>query len=113
MAYPDWNHALEKYDCTCEHSDQFKRKHTMTDLLSRFYAVIYDKTGTPLDELSLDKSFDDLKYDSLDIVTLIMSMEDEFDINIDDDRFITVITMQNLYDLVSEKLSEQAKQAPN
>lgn len=44
----------------------------------------------------------DLGCDSLDIVELAMHLEDEFGINIDDDRFAQLSTVQHVIDHVQQ-----------
>ena len=60
------------------------------------------------DKLSIDRTevvpnallVDDLGADSLDLVELIMSMEEEFDIEIPDDDAEKIITVQHAIDYV-------------
>ena len=54
-------------------------------ILEKVKEVIVDQLGVEEDIIQLDTSFiDDLGADSLDIVELIMSLEEEFDIQIPD-----------------------------
>lgn len=54
-------------------------------ILEKVKEVIVDQLGVEEDIIKLDTSFvDDLGADSLDIVELIMSLEEEFDIQIPD-----------------------------
>ncbi|ETR74500.1 MAG: Acyl carrier protein [Candidatus Magnetoglobus multicellularis str. Araruama] len=54
-------------------------------LKDKVFKVISEKLEIDLDEIVPEASFvDDLGADSLDLVELIMSMEEEFEIDIDD-----------------------------
>jgi len=55
--------------------------------------------------LSLDTSIaDDLNADSLDVVDLIMSIEDEFDIEVPDEAIESIKTVNDLVKFIEEKL---------
>jgi acyl carrier protein len=65
--------------------------------------VISDKLSIDSVEVVPNASLvDDLGADSLDLVELIMSMEEEFDIEIPDDDAEKIITVQNAIDYVKE-----------
>ena len=56
------------------------------------------------DTITLDTNLaDDLGADSLDVVELIMSIEDEFGVSISDEEAANLITVQKIVDFV-EKL---------
>ncbi len=58
--------------------------------------VIAEKLSVDLEEVVEDASFvDDLGADSLDLVELIMSMEEEFDIEIPDDDAEKMVTVKD------------------
>jgi acyl carrier protein len=57
--------------------------------------IIAEKLSVDLDEVVPEASFiDDLGADSLDLVELIMSMEEEFDIEISDEAAEKLTTVQ-------------------
>jgi acyl carrier protein len=61
--------------------------------------VIADKLSVDLEEVIEDASFvDDLGADSLDLVELIMSMEEEFDVEIPDDDAEKMVTVKDAID---------------
>jgi acyl carrier protein len=61
--------------------------------------VIADKLSVDLEEVVDDASFvDDLGADSLDLVELIMSMEEEFDVEIPDDDAEKMVTVKDAID---------------
>jgi acyl carrier protein len=66
--------------------------------------IIVEKLSVDLDEVVPEASFvDDLGADSLDLVELIMSMEEEFDIEIPDEDAEKLVTVQDALDYI-EKL---------
>ena len=61
--------------------------------------IIAEKLSVDLEEVVPEASFvDDLGADSLDLVELIMSMEEEFDIEISDEDSEKMITVQDAID---------------
>ena len=64
--------------------------------------IVAEQLGSGEDEISNESSFiDDLGADSLDTVELVMSLEDEFDIEIPDDDAENIATVQAAIDYVS------------
>lgn len=58
--------------------------------------IIAEKLSVDLDEIVPSASFvNDLGADSLDLVELIMSMEEEFDIDIPDEDAEKILTVQD------------------
>ena len=69
--------------------------------------LVSTQLGVDKDEVKSDSNFmDDLGADSLDAVELIMSLEEEFDIEIPDDSVEGITTVQAAIDFV-----EKAKDA--
>jgi acyl carrier protein len=63
--------------------------------------IIAEKLSVDLEEVVPEASFvDDLGADSLDLVELIMSMEEEFDIDISDEDAEKMVTVQNAIDYI-------------
>lgn len=63
--------------------------------------IIAEKLSVELEEVVPDASFvDDLGADSLDLVELIMSMEEEFDIEISDEKAEEMVTVKDALDYV-------------
>jgi len=64
--------------------------------------IIAEKLSVDLDEVVPEATFtDDLGADSLDLVELIMSMEEEFDIDISDDDAEKITTVQSAIDYIN------------
>ncbi|MDX9785491.1 MAG: acyl carrier protein [Desulfobacterales bacterium] len=63
--------------------------------------IIAEKLSVDLEEVVPEASFvDDLGADSLDLVELIMSMEEEFDIEISDEKAEQMVTVKDAIDYV-------------
>ena len=63
--------------------------------------IIAEKLSVDLEEVVPEASFvDDLGADSLDLVELIMSMEEEFDTEISDEDAEKIITVQDAINYV-------------
>ena len=63
--------------------------------------IIAEKLGVDLSEVVPEASFvDDLGADSLDLVELIMSMEEEFDTDISDDDAEKIQTVEDAINFV-------------
>lgn len=65
--------------------------------------IIAEKLSVDIDEVVPEASFvDDLGADSLDLVELIMSMEEEFDVDISDDDAEKLVTVKDAFDYIKE-----------
>ena len=75
-------------------------------LEQRVTELIVQQLGVSKDELVMNASFvDDLGADSLDIVELVMSMEEEFDIEIPDDDAEKIQTIGDAIAYLEERLA--------
>jgi len=67
--------------------------------------LIVDKLGVSKEEAVMQASFiDDLGADSLDIVELVMSLEENFDIEIPDDEAEKIQTIGDAISYLKERL---------
>jgi acyl carrier protein len=65
--------------------------------------IIAEKLSVDLEEVVPEASFvDDLGADSLDLVELIMSMEEEFDVEISDEDAEKITTVKDAFDYVDK-----------
>jgi acyl carrier protein len=75
------------------------------DLEARVTGLIIEQLGVSKDEVVLNASFiDDLGADSLDIVELVMSMEEEFDLEIPDEDAEKIQTIGDAIAYLEERL---------
>ncbi|MBS4020905.1 MAG: acyl carrier protein [Dethiobacter sp.] len=63
------------------------------DILSKVKGLISEQLGVDVEELTLESSFEDLDADSLDIVELVMSLEEEFNLEISDEEVEKIKTV--------------------
>jgi acyl carrier protein len=64
--------------------------------------IIAEKLSVDIEEVVPEASFvDDLGADSLDLVELIMSMEEEFDIDISDEDAEKLVTVKDAIDYIN------------
>lgn len=65
--------------------------------------IIAEKLSVDLEEVVPEASFvDDLGADSLDLVELIMSMEEEFEVDISDEDAEKIVTVQDAIDYIDK-----------
>ncbi len=75
-------------------------------LEAKIKQIIADQLGLRSDEIDAESNLiDDLGADSLDIVELIMTMEEEFETEIPDVDAEKILTVQNIIDYVAQKKS--------
>ena len=68
--------------------------------------IVAKQLGLGEDEVNNESSFiDDLGADSLDTVELVMSLEEEFDIEISDDEAENILTVQAAIDHINSNTS--------
>jgi acyl carrier protein len=74
------------------------------DILAKVKEMVASQLGKTEDEISPESSFiEDLGADSLDLVELIMSMEDEFGLEISDEDAESIITVQDAVNFILER----------
>ena len=77
---------------------------TEQELLEKVTKVVMEKLGVKEDQVKSDASFvDDLGADSLDRVELVMSLEDEFDIEIPDEDAEKLVKVSDALNYVKSK----------
>jgi acyl carrier protein len=71
------------------------------DILDRVTGIIAEITDIPKAELLPDKSFrEDLEVDSLTTIEVAVAIQDEFDIEVEDEKLKEMQTIQDIVDLV-------------
>ena len=78
---------------------------SLESLEDRIAEIIVEQLGVSREEISPDASFvEDLGADSLDIVELVMSMEEEFDVEIPDDEAARIERIRDAVAYLKQKL---------
>ena len=75
------------------------------NIRERLKKIIVDQLGVDESEVVPNASFvEDLNADSLDLVELIMSLEEEFKLQISDEDAEKITTVQEAEDYIADKL---------
>ena len=76
------------------------------ELENKIVKLVADLVSVSVEDVKMDSSFvNDLSFDSLDGVELIMTVEDEFNIDITDREAENIMTVGSLVDHVENKLN--------
>ena len=75
--------------------------------LKKIVDACYDGVeAAALDETALDTSFTDLGFDSLTVFEIVVRIQDEYAIDVPDERLDELTTPRRLVDYVAERLVE-------
>ncbi len=75
------------------------------DLFDRVKQIIVEQLGVDEEQVTLDASFvDNLGADSLDIVELVMTLEEEFDLEIPDEDAENITTVGSAVEYLKERV---------
>lgn len=67
------------------------------EILEKLTGIIVDQLGVSADQVKPEATFvEDLAADSLDIVELVMSIEEEFDLQIADEEAEHIVTVNDV-----------------
>lgn len=67
---------------------------------------LVDEFEVDEDDISPDANLKEtLELDSLDYVDLVVSVESNFNVKLDAEDFANIVTLQNFYDLIENKLN--------
>ena len=78
----------------------------MSDIEQRIKQAVAEQLGIKAEDIKNEASFmDDLGADSLDLVELVMSFENDFDITIPDEDSNAITTVQSAVEYITAKLA--------
>lgn len=77
---------------------------TRDEIFAKVCDIAADVLGVEADELQDDTTFEDLDANSLDRLQLVTAMEDEFDIEIDDDKLTSINSVAEAIDAIEQAL---------
>ena len=78
------------------------------DLQSRVIKVIAKTQRIPLETVSIDSTFEQLKIDSLDGINLIFALESEFNVDIPDDDARTIRSVRQMAEGIAQLLAQKS-----
>ncbi len=79
------------------------------DVVTALKEVLVDKLQVEADTVTEDANlFDDLGLDSIDLMTVVMAIEERFDIEVPDEELEDVTTISQAADLLSAKVGTNA-----
>lgn len=77
----------------------------MTSVFDRVRKITAEQLGADENEVTMESSFiEDLNADSLDVVELIMSLEEEFGMEISDEEAETLVTVGDAVEYIQDHL---------
>ena len=75
------------------------------EIFEKLRKIIVEELGVKDEDVTLDATFvDDLSADSLDIVELVMSIEEEFNIEIPDSTAEKITTVRDVVEYIKSKI---------
>ena len=77
------------------------------EILQKMQLVIQEQMGKEDIVLTEDTKLDDLGVDSIELMEFIISLEDEFVLEISDDTIDHMVKVADLLDNLSEKLNKE------
>lgn len=76
---------------------------TEQEIFEKLKKIIVEQLGASKESITMEATFvDDLSADSLDIVELIMSLEEEFEIEIPDSEAEKIVTVGDVVKYIQE-----------
>jgi acyl carrier protein len=81
------------------------------DLKTRVIRVIAKTQRIPLETVSIDSTFEELKIDSLDGINLIFALESEFNVDIDDEEARSIKSVRQMADGIAQLVAQKAPAA--
>ncbi len=71
-------------------------------VFDKIVAIIADQLDMEVSDITVDSTFEDLGADSIDVVDVIMTLEDEFDMEIPDEAIENMKTVGELVKFVED-----------
>ncbi len=81
------------------------------DLDTRVFAVIAKTQSIPIESISLDSTFEDLKIDSLDGINIVFELENAFDVAIPDDGVQNMHSVRDTVEGIRKLIAQKSELA--
>jgi acyl carrier protein len=81
------------------------------ELIARVTGVIAKTQKIPPETVTIDKTFEELKIDSLDGINILFALEGEFDIDIPDDAARGIRNVRDMAEGIEKLLAAKAEAA--
>jgi acyl carrier protein len=78
------------------------------DLQARVIKVIAKTQRIPIETVSIDSTFEELKIDSLDGINLIFALESEFNVDIPDEDARAIQSVRQMAEGIAQLLAQKA-----
>ena len=78
------------------------------DLQARVIKVIAKTQRIPLETVSIDSTFEELKIDSLDGINLIFALESEFNVDINDEEARAIKSVRQMAEGIAQLLAQKS-----
>jgi acyl carrier protein len=78
------------------------------ELKTRVIKVIAKTQRIPIETVSIDSTFEELKIDSLDGINLIFALESEFNVDIPDENARSIKTVRQMAEGVAQLIGQKA-----
>ena len=76
---------------------------TNSEIFEKVKEIVKEQLGVQEDAINMESTFvDDLAADSLDIVELVMDIEEEFGIEIPDEKAETIVTVGDVVNYIAK-----------
>ena len=82
------------------------------ELAAHVIRVIAQTQRIPVESITMDSTFEQLKIDSLDGINIVFAVENEFGINIPDDGVQNLKSVRDTVEGVRKLLAEKAQTVP-
>src|SRR5580658_10117267 len=79
------------------------------ELIARVTAVIAKTQRIPPETVTIDKTFEELKIDSLDGINILFALEGEFDLDIPDDAAHGIRTVREMVEGIEKLLAAKSQ----
>ncbi len=90
-----------------EHSSTASTNGISSDLIQRVAEVIAKTQHIPADTVTIEKTFQELKIDSLDGMNILFAVESEFDVNIPDDQATSIKSVREMVEGIATLLAQK------